>query len=165
MKNKFTLVEDVLGVYSDRVWYYIPHYNGYEISNDGYIRSMKHYRKYPFGLLIEPKKNRKGEILQPIRYELSNDNNEREVLTLDEIKNLAYNNPRFNTMGYPRKTFSTDISSRNQRYFVRKKQDNVQPNKRLIYPKFTVIKEDSNPNIICPIESINGGIYYGRKNN
>lgn len=94
MKNKFTLVEDALGVYNDRVWYYIPYYNGYEISNDGYIRSMKHYRKYPFGLLIEPKKNRKGEILQPIRYELSNDNNEREVLTLDEIKNLAYNNPR-----------------------------------------------------------------------
>lgn len=84
---------------------------------------------------------------------------------MDEIKNLAYNNPRFNINGYPRKTLSTDMSPRNQRYFVRKKQDNVQPDKRLIYPKFTILKEDNNSNIICPIESINGGIYYGRKDN
>lgn len=159
MGNKFTLVEDVLGVYNDRVWYYIPHYNGYEISNDGYIRSMKHYRKYPFGILISPKKS-KGKIIQ---YELSNDNNERDILSLDEIKNLAFNNPRYNINGYPRKTLSTDISPRNQRYFVRKKQDNLQSDKRLIYPKFTVIKEDKE--IVCPIESINGGIYYGRKDN
>lgn len=66
MRNKFTLVEDILGVYNDRVWYYILHYNGYEISNDGYIRSMKHYRKYPFGLLIEPKKDRKGNTTNKI---------------------------------------------------------------------------------------------------
>ena len=60
MKHVYTPVEYVLNPYDDRLWYYIPGFNGYELSNDYYIRSMKHYRKYPFGILLEPVKKADG---------------------------------------------------------------------------------------------------------
>lgn len=62
-----------MNIYDDRLWYYIPGFNGYEVSNDGYVRSMKHWRKYPYGILIKPKSINNGEAI----FELSNDNNER----------------------------------------------------------------------------------------
>ena len=56
-------------------------------------------------------------------------------------------------------------------YFV-KKQIKTLPefNKEPFYPKFSIVKEEENqfmekrrPDIVCPIESINGGETYGRK--
>lgn len=32
-------------------------YNGYQISTTGLVRSMKFYKKYPYGILITPDKN------------------------------------------------------------------------------------------------------------
>ena len=52
--ERFTPIQDVLDIYDpNRLWYNIPNFNGYEISNDNYIRSMKHYMKYPYGILIK----------------------------------------------------------------------------------------------------------------
>lgn len=159
MRKRFTLVEEVLDVNADRYWYYIPGFNGYEISNDGYIRSMKHYKKYPFGLLIQPKKNRDGIIHpeDPI-YELSNNNNERTSVNFSKIRNLAETN-KYHITGYPRRTNIIDIASRNQRCCIKQKQVPSQIDKTLIYPKFTIIEDESiseekRSDIICPIEFI-----------
>ena len=58
-RKNFIGVEDVLNIFdTNRVWYYIPGFNGYELSSDGYLRSMKHYRRYPYGILIQPVKRK-----------------------------------------------------------------------------------------------------------
>ena len=46
--RKYTPVENCLNIYEPRYWFYIPGFNGYELSNDGFVRSMKHYRRYPY---------------------------------------------------------------------------------------------------------------------
>lgn len=170
---KFTLVENVLDINAPRLWYYIPGFNGYEVSDDKYIRSMKHYKKYPFGLLIQPKKYKNGNIIHPEDplYELSNNNNERVSIMLSQIIHLARTN-EYHITGYPRSTCMLDIQSRNSRYFIKKKPESIQPSKSIRYPKFTIIQSQEElppgshlivPEIIVPIESINGGEYFGRK--
>lgn len=159
MNSKFILVEDILSIYDDRFWYYIPGFNGYEVSNDGFIRSMKHYKKYPFGILIQPRKHKNGTIKYPEDpiYELSNNDNERVCLKLSQIMNLALNNI-YQITGYPRRTCVTDISPRNQRIFVKKNlQNQSQFDKTLFFPKFNIIKDESDK--ICPIEFIDKGEY------
>jgi hypothetical protein len=174
-KTKFTPVESVLDINDDRLWYYIPSCNGYEVSNDNYIRSMKHYRSYPFGILISPKRDKKGNVLHPEdpSYELSNNNNERITLRLSQILDLAKSNP-YHITGYPRRTCICDTNPRNQKYFIQKKLQAPEPTNNIKrYPKFTIVPETEVdgiierrlPNIICPMEYINGGEYLGRKNN
>lgn len=152
---KFILVENALNIYDERLWYYIPGYNGYEISSDGYIRSMKHYRKYPFGILIQPKK-RKGKVINPQDpiFVLTNNQNERVDIPLSHIIKLAKSN-EYTITGYPRRTYQTDIAPRNQRYFIKNKANSQQADKTITKsPKFTIIRDTE---VICPIESINGG--------
>jgi hypothetical protein len=117
-KNTFTPVEAVLNLNDSRLWYYIPGYNGYEISDDYYVRSMKYFKKYPYGILLKPKTDKNGNILFPNDpvYELSNNQNERYQLHLSQIMELAKSNP-YPISGYPRLTCVTDNSSRNQRVF------------------------------------------------
>lgn len=172
-RNNFTLVEDVLGIDNDRLWYWLEGFNGYEVSNDGYVRSMKHYHKYPFGLLIQPKKDKKGNIIHPEdpTYELSNNNNERVAIKLSQLLYIA-RNTKYHMTGYPRKTCITDIAPRNQRIFI-KKQIKTLPsfNNEPYYPKYRIIEEPPNPylekrlpDVVCPIESLsNNKLYYGRK--
>ena len=49
-------IESVVNIYDSRIlWTELgPEYNGYQISNTGLVRSMKFYKKYPYGILIEP---------------------------------------------------------------------------------------------------------------
>ena len=157
MKNNFILVENVLNVWDDnRLWFYIPGFNGYEVSNDGFLRSMKHYKRYHFGILIQPKKNRKGQIINPEdpMYELSNNDNERVNLRLSQIQYLARTNNRQIT-GYPRKTYISDSNPRNSRIFIKK---DINHNKELFFPKFNIIHEneleDNRKTVVCPIEII-----------
>ena len=54
-RRKFNDVKYFLDIYDqNRLWYFIPQpgFNGYEVSNDGYVRSIKYYMKYPYGILI-----------------------------------------------------------------------------------------------------------------
>jgi len=163
--NKFIPIETVLSFYDDRYFYYIPGFNGYEVSNDGIVRSMKHYKKYPFGILIKPRKNKKGIVDQDPVYELSNNQNERVSIRLSQIMQLARENP-YHVTGYPRRMNITDIAPRNQRCFIKKKikyppVDNTHPRS----PRFTIICEEEYPGIIefmghdviCPVESLDGG--------
>ena len=136
--EKFIALESVLDIYDTRrVWYYIPGFNGYELSNDGYIRSLKHYKRYPFGILIRAKLNPKDGN-DPI-FELSNNNNERINISRSQIFNLVKENKRQIT-GYPRLTVVTDYQSRNPRELVHKKYKEFDKTPRA--PKFTIIDEN-----------------------
>lgn len=154
--SNFTLVEEVLDIYDgNRCWYYIPGFNGYEISNDGYIRSMKHYKKYPYGLLIKPRKDGK--------FELSDNNNQRVTVTRSELLRLAQTNP-YQITGYPRSTLMTDIAPRNQSYFIKKPQSDRQFDKTPRAPRFTIIPDgQDSQGKICPISSMDGSETHWRR--
>lgn len=126
--TQFTPVQQYIDPYnSDLWWYYIPGFNGYEISNTGIVRSMKHFRKYPFGILIRPRETKDPMDLftknyGDLTYELSDNNNERQVIRRSELLALASSNP-YHVTGYPRRTVVSDVSPRNLRCFIQKKAD------------------------------------------
>ena len=133
---------------SDLWWYYIPGFNGYEISNTGIVRSMKHFRKYPFGILIKPR-----EIDNPIdlftkqyielTYELSDNNNERQIIKRSELLSLASSNTH-QVQGYPRRTIVSDTGSRNLRCFVKKKSDLSTPLTEKVHQVQFYYEQDKN---------------------
>ena len=151
--SKFTPIETVLNIFDPNIlWLEIEGFNGYEISTTGHIRSMKHYKKYPYGLLVKPVSS--ADPSNPI-YELSDDNNNRKRLHYSEIANLANNN---SNPTKAKTTMNTDNMSRNK--FV--KNDSgayvkvYNGRKRTVgklstlddtntnYAKFTIIKEGEN---------------------
>lgn len=166
--KKFCQVEAVIDINDPNIWWWsIPGFRGYEISNNGYVRSMKHFNKYPYGILITPKKSRDGKILHPEdpTYELSDNNNERKCITYSQMVHLVKTN--INQMpGYPRRTIVTNRSSRTQRIFVKNslKYSPIDNNKVYPWSKLIVdepeIKEQQKLEI--PIKSIEGDVYYGR---
>ena len=151
--GNFIEVADVLGFDPQRLWYYIEGFNGYEISNDGYIRSMKHYKKYPTGMLIRPK-TKDGQT-----FELSDDYNRRIKISKSELWNIAMNS-KYVQAGYPRSTHISDNASRNIKAFL-PPQPKYEGRTGII-PKFTIIKEEKT-DPICPVYDLLGrNIYYGR---
>lgn len=184
--RRFIAVEDVLDIFdNNRYWYYIPNFNGYEVSNDGYLRSMKHFRKYPYGIIIKPvdRDGYKGSC-DPL-YEISDDNNNRQRIRLSQLMHLAVTS-QYAVRGYPRSTIVSNSSARNK--FVQdsngaykkvyngpgcKKSLNIPPmDNTAHYAKFTIIQDGTEalgmtyrqPEYIVPIESIkNNNEYYGRK--
>ena len=123
LSDNFIEVDKRLGLDNNRVWYYIEGYNGYELSNDGYLRSMKHYKKYPYGILLRGTTDKKtGDII----YELTDDQNQRVHIGLSTLsiiaQNSSYNIDHAN--GYPRRTSITDIASRNQKCSIHPKSVN-----------------------------------------
>ena len=48
-------IESVINIYDPNiVWAELgPDYKGYQISNTGLVRSMKFFKKYPYGILLE----------------------------------------------------------------------------------------------------------------
>lgn len=126
MNNRsYISIEETLGVYNNRLWYFIPGYNGYEISNDGYVRSMKHWRKYPFGILLKHDKN--------YIYTLTNNNNERKKLHYDEIVRLSRSDEAKKQSGYPRPTNYRNNASRNPSYTT-KQRFSIDRDKVIQYP-------------------------------
>lgn len=180
--NKFIAIENVLDPFDiNRLWYYIPSFNGYEVSNDGYIRSMKHYRKYPCGIMIKPvSREPYGSSTDPL-FEISDNNNKRQRIRLSQLIHLARTN-QFSVMGYPRTTIVTNTGSRNK--YIQKEDGaivkvyngNKKFNTPLIdptahYPKFTVVQDGTEmpymtycqPEVTVPIWPLKGDQYYGRQ--
>ena len=84
--TKFTPIQCILNIYdTNRVWLAIPGYNGYEISNDNIVRSMKHFKKYPYGIQIQPANK---DVADPV-YTMSNNDNKRVNVKLSEILALV----------------------------------------------------------------------------
>lgn len=183
--SKLIPIQNILNIYDySRQWMFIPGFNGYEISNDCYIRSMKHYRKYPFGVLINPMRDKRNKNTDDPLYELSDNDNNRKRIRLSEIKELVLNN-KTKAVGYPRATMVGSNSGRNK--FV-KNDDGVyvkvyngpgarfskrtpKIDNRILRPKFAVVEDNSEslnmPYIKqerkVPIKSTKGDEYYGRK--
>lgn len=130
----------------DQLWYRIPDFNGYEISNKGMVRSLKFTGRFPFGTIIDPKPSGKYFGM----YEMSNNNNTRVMVSRDALWKLAMQNLK----DYPYKPVSTccvNPKSRNNRVFIdydkayhtnNALSTPVKPNKEPVFtPKFTVIPD------------------------
>lgn len=160
MKSKPIPLETVLDINDDRVWFYIENFNGYEVSNDGYIRSMKHFNEYPFGMLLRPASTSKT---RGDKFILTNDNNERVGVYVNDLIELAKND-KYIRAGYPRRTCVSDPSSRNQKAFIKRQQVSKQPEKKFM-PSFTILQDTEINDKGCPIYNLTdgGSEYYVRK--
>ena len=146
--KKVTRVDQLFDVYNDdQLWYYIPGFNGYEISNKGFVRSMKMFNQYPYGTLVQCQISKKDGKQY---FTISSNNNERIKISADELWNKAMNNPR-KICGYPRSTCSIDKYSRNQRCFIKPEKTtgsgHPKPLNReeLSYPTFSTRREIVKP--------------------
>lgn len=116
----------------EKIWICIKKYNGYEISTDGIVRSMKNYMKYPTGIFIKRYKDSKGYY-----YFLTNNSNEREKVYVEDLLELVNNDPN----PIRRQFYDTDISSRNK--IINKSKKKKIDNKEFIgIPRFTIIDEE-----------------------
>lgn len=167
-RRKFTPVEEVIDPGDTSIlWHYIPGFNGYEISFElNRVRSMKHFRKYPYGLLLQEREN--SDPANPT-YELFNNNNERIAVRLSQLIYLAKTNP-WGVTGYPRTTNIMDTASRNQRCTIIRKSNIPTIQNTYLYPKFTILPDEDDPRrypippvVEVPIESTDGSTYYGRE--
>lgn len=134
-----------------QLWWSIPGFNGYEMSDYGFVRSMKYFQRCPFGMLI--KFDSKGY------YILSDNNNDRIKIHRKELWDLVISNPY---SPQPRRTCQTDCYSRNKRMFLcdqdlpihgtrgygvnskgRIKKKHVPTNKKepTFFPQFTIIPD------------------------
>ena len=153
MKNdKYAHVVDVIGYGDDvnRLWYYIPGFNGYEISNDGYVRSMKHWRRYPYGILLQPLKN--SNLSNPT-FTLTNNDNDRVNVSRSTLIELAKKN--LYVKNYPRKTYETDMDSRNRIVMNPKKKPKLDDTK-VFTPTFGFVDTISpKKEVIVPLHFYN----------
>ena len=143
---------------------------------------MKHYMKYPYGILISPVSREPYKSSTDPLYEISDDNNKRQRIRLSQLVHLAATN-QFAVRGYPRYTIISSNSGRNK--FVKNDEGAYVkvyngPHKTKLsmpiidntahYAKFTVIQDGTEafgmsyrqPEYTVPIESIKGNEYYGR---
>lgn|SRR5574344_799003 len=141
--------EVIANPYNDgQQWYYIPGFNGYEVSNYLVIRSFKRYKKYKFGNIPHLNSN--------CVYEISNSNN--TILDIDGYGayDLAmhYIMEHGQAYGYPRPTCTGPIASpTNNRSFIdfekayqteKAKRKPTLPKQGMThYAKFTVSQEDT----------------------
>lgn len=106
--DKYVAVENVFDIYNDdQIWYRIKGFRGYEISNKGVIRSLKHFKKYPYGIIIQPV-NVKKDI-----FVLSDNNNVRKRMNRVEIYKLRDEQWVSSTCN-----ISGGLQSRTQRHFI-----------------------------------------------
>lgn len=112
------------------LWYMIEGFNGYEINENGQVRSMKMMWKDPGHLL---KLDKYG------RYTLSNNKNERIRITPEELLNIVFNS------GHPlrpRNENAVYMGGRNKRFYfdegIYPKDENTY---KMDFSKF-IVKED-----------------------
>ena len=137
-------IEEILNIYdTNRYWYNLKYagFNGYEISNDLIIRSLKFKKKHPYGVLIIPKKDLDTD---PV-YELSDNDNNRINIRLSEIIKLAQQY-QYSIPGYPRPTYIIDNSNTRNSCTITSGRRNKQIkansyNNERFFPKFTIIDE------------------------
>ena len=171
-------VIEALGYDPKRKWYPISGFRGYEISNDGYLRSMKLNKSHPHGILLKPKESKYGSKT----FELTSDNGARVTMPLSKLMQMTYSDRN----GGIRQTSDIIAGARNKRAFqVQTQYDStvheVVPE---LKPMFTVVpdKPEDRPasfnfttipdyqpqikrEIICPIYDLEEKVYYGSQRN
>lgn len=155
MRSKPIPVETVLDINEARMWHYIPGFRGYELSDDGYVRSTKNFNVYPYGMLLRPVSSKGGNT-----FMLSNDDNKRVKISVEQLKELVKND-KFKHAGFPRATLLNNASSRNQQAFV-KKEPKPKPSDKIFMPRFTIVHETEVINKGNPLYDLRtGGDYLG----
>ena len=123
-------IETVVNIYDQNIkWAELgPDFNGYQISTTGLIRSMKFYKKYPYGILIEPDKS--GNV------KLSNSLNQVEQVNInDELKKARF--WRYNTCDTYIRSRNPVISSKSK--YLKDKKANLNELKKPSGFHFTTI--------------------------
>lgn len=126
-----------------RIWTCINGYNGYEWSNDGLLRSMKNFNKYPQGNLIRKYVDKKGEY-----FILSDNSNNRVKLYIDEIIKIT-TDPSRNQLS--RGQYQTDIGSRNMMLIKKKKKSKIDLKENIGIPKFNFLLDTEPENNVQAI--------------
>lgn len=99
------------------LWYIIPGFPGYQISTNGYLRSFKSAKKYPFGIILEYY-HKDGRY-----FNLSDQNNSRYKLTVEDIWFIINKTDIRGTFGYDVSMFR----ARNSRMGVIPNKPNEDP--------------------------------------
>lgn len=116
----------------DQIWYDIPGFTGYQISNTMFVRSFKYKNKYPFGILILPKKMVGTDSI----YELSDNDNMRIEISLSELYKLSDKNN-------PMHTYQIPMISRNKRLGINQDPILTANKKGLVRKSVPVNKQES----------------------
>lgn len=149
-------IERVFDVDNDnQLWYKIPGFNGYEISDHGNVRSMKNFNVYPWGNLVR--------ITRTGYCQLSTNQNMRVTVHVTDLWIMAME--FFNVVhpaDYPHHTDYVVHSSRNKRCFIdfekvqianvpKSKKPRKVNKENLSFAHFTVKKDE---NSVTPLPNI-----------
>lgn len=137
-------MEYVMDPYDTSIlWFPIKGYNGYELCNLGFIRSVKNHNSYPFGTLLKFSKIKNDKY-----YILSDNNNTRRKVLLLEIQSIVSQD----TSVYARFGYVVDYrQSRNSRKFIRfdyhdksniVKEARPVSKEKVFMPSFTIQKDE-----------------------
>lgn len=139
-------LEQVFNPYDQNIlWYSILGFNGYELSNFGYVRSIKNFNKYPFGTVLKFQDSQQGRY-----YILSDNNNVRRKIYLTEIQKIVADSKVKPNFGY----IASAPIIRNQRKFIRfdyEDKNNIIKEatpirkEKVFTPSFTVRKDIIQP--------------------
>lgn len=134
-------IDYIVDIYDNRrQWAAIPGFFGYQISNDYLIRSYKYKSKYPFGILVVPKRKSKKDPMNAI-YEISDNDNMRIEISLADILNLVNSQQAqlFNT------TWTLPIldSARNKRMWINQDPELTAQKKGLVKKSSPLNKKET----------------------
>lgn len=134
--SKVFPTESVVNIYDRNIlWYSIPGFPGYQISTNGYLRSFKSAKKYPYGIILEYY-HKDGQY-----FNISDVNNSRYKLSIEDIWFIVNKTDDSGTFGY-------DVSAsktRNSRMGVIPNKPNDDPHlesKRVKSHKTRAIRKD-----------------------
>lgn len=130
-------VLEVFGEYDDQLWFDIPGFPAYQLSNKGYVRSFKKKYKHPYGTILTPRNTKSNGIV----FELTDKNNISRRIGLSEIERIADRSEAYYTNEV--NMYDPNQSARNKRAFINfnnKSLDEI-PGKIVRKPK-PIRKED-----------------------
>lgn len=129
--------ELVVDIYDPNIlWFKITDFPGYEISNNGYLRSFKSANKYPYGIILEYYHS------NGCYYSMTNSNNNRYQLSSEFIWDQLVDRFQEPSLGYEVQT-----KARNSRFGIlpNKPSDNPELEKKRVKSKKTrSIRKDGN---------------------
>lgn len=175
LKKKQTIqmypVDQVFSLNDDKIWYDIPGFPKYQYCDQGYIRSFKSRKKFPYGVVLGFKHTSNGDM-----YSLTDRNNFVRSISFMAIKSIVESSK---DILHPYHTFEVpnDNISRNIHCFLDERVDQSIPGKVVKKPRkvqrdelnnkeistlpdFCSALDDMdkalNPNIIHPIHFVEG---------
>ena len=137
-----------------QIWFDIPGFNGYQVSNDYFIRSFKYRNRYPYGILVSPKISPIKNVYNPFHYgvcvgdrdkviyELSDNDNMRIEISIQEIieKSMKIGSRTYRTCySIP----FTEKPPRNKRMFINQDPELTANKKGLVRKSVPVNKQEN----------------------